>query len=167
MIFGDKSRFAISIDLDNDSGGQWLFGRFCYWISGAVVGDYDSGTSLRDVLFQMKYIAGDRGGRFCPALLELSADHALHVISDAINEGSGDFYNYVKNDFLPARLDVRIPVDIFDSWRIFLIDGCGGSRLLYGMIYSSGANALDLRYGEFDTIFGEAYSYLNMIYDKC
>ena len=57
-IIGDPNRFAIALDLDEDYGGEWLFGRIGYIIGGVNVGDYDLGTSLRDVVLQMTFIIG-------------------------------------------------------------------------------------------------------------
>jgi hypothetical protein len=131
MEFGHKTRFGIAVELDENHGGSWLFGRFCYWIAGEMVGDYNSGTSLRDVLFQMKYIIDDRGKRFSPDLLNFSNEKMFHLIFSALSEGDDEIFRYVKDDLIPARFDVCIPADIFDSWRIFLVDGANDARLLY------------------------------------
>ncbi len=48
MIFGDPTRVAIAMELAPDDGGEWLFGRLCYWINGQQFGDWRRGNSLRD-----------------------------------------------------------------------------------------------------------------------
>ena len=68
MDFGDRSKFAITVELDENYNGAWLFGKFCYWADGMMIGDYKSGTSLRDVLLQATNIHGDSGKRFCQDL---------------------------------------------------------------------------------------------------
>jgi hypothetical protein len=30
-IVGEPSRFAVEYDLNSDYGGEWMFGRICYW----------------------------------------------------------------------------------------------------------------------------------------
>lgn len=69
MDFGERNPFAIHLELNSDPGGAWLFGRFCYWIGGKQVGDYEQGTSLRDVFLNLKWIVHDcgnrRGDRLC------------------------------------------------------------------------------------------------------
>ena len=55
MLFGDKKKFGIQVELDFQYGGEWLYGKFCYWINNEMIGDFDMGSSLRDVLFQMKF----------------------------------------------------------------------------------------------------------------
>lgn len=60
MKFGNYSEFAIEFELDESYGGEWLYGKYRYWIKGKPVGDYDLGTSLRDILFLMKTILSDK-----------------------------------------------------------------------------------------------------------
>lgn len=165
MEFGDKARFAIALELDGDHGGSWLFGRICYWIAGKVVGRYDLGTSLRDVLFQMTYIIGDGGQRFCPTLLRLPNDKVFDLILKVIGETSEEIYQYIPQDFLPARFDVRIPVDVFDSWKIFLVDGLGEARLLYRELDASEVGVAILVSGEFDKVFRDTHAFLEDIYN--
>jgi hypothetical protein len=56
-VVGEPSQFAVEYDLNENYGGVWMFGRFCYWCGGQRVGDYEMSTSLRDVLFQLDQIA--------------------------------------------------------------------------------------------------------------
>lgn len=165
MEFGDRSRFSIAIELDSDHGGVWLFGRICYWIAGAMVGQYDVGTSLRDVLFQMSPILGDRGRRYCPALFRLDKEEIFALVSAVLDETSEDLYHYTSADLLPARLDVRIPVDVFDSWKIFLVEGDSEAKLLYQTIESAAVEETVLGAGEFDIVFDKAYAYLEHLYE--
>lgn len=166
MEFGDKSRFAIAIDLDREHGGAWLFGRICYWIGNAIVGRYDLGTSLRDVLFQITYILGDRGKRTCSALLHLEKEKLFSIILDALNEKNNNILQYTGQDFLPARFDVRIPVDVFDTWRVFLVEGDGAAKLLYRESEFSEVVETTLQFGEFDRVFERACIYLEHLYGE-
>ncbi|TGV31306.1 hypothetical protein EN829_033405 [Mesorhizobium sp. M00.F.Ca.ET.186.01.1.1] len=68
MIVGNQERFAVEFELDKDYGGVWLFGRFCYWIANEQIGEYEMGTSLRDVLFSLDTIKNDTGNRVSKAL---------------------------------------------------------------------------------------------------
>ncbi|CAJ0691212.1 immunity 42 family protein [Ralstonia mannitolilytica] len=152
MLFGNKDRFAIEFELDANHGGAWLFGRFCYWIAGEQVGDYDAGTSLRDVLFQMKYIVGDAGKRSFPRLAELPAPEIFRMVSDALSERNSDISQYVSPDFSPAYLDVNIPMDIFGCWDIFLVDGLREARLIYRENGADDIKFMALTIGEFDSV---------------
>ncbi len=42
---------------------------FAIGSGGTAVGNYDDGTSLADLVVNMKYIVGDRGKRLCPLFL--------------------------------------------------------------------------------------------------
>ena len=130
MEFGNRHSFAVQMDLDTDYGGPWLFGRICYWISGRQVGDYELGTSLRDVLTAMRWIVWDCGRRdgenLCglpPERVYLELDTAIYGPgTDGIEVGS-----LVPES--PARFDISIGVDVFNGWKAFLLD-CGETAVI-------------------------------------
>ncbi|MFE1573086.1 Imm42 family immunity protein [Comamonas odontotermitis] len=166
MKFGDKNRFSIELNIDENHGGAWLFGRFCYWIAGEMVGEFEMGTSLRDVLFQMKYIVNPQVDRFCCGLFEVSKEKAFEVISEALDENNDEIYEYVSRDFTVANFDICIPVDIFNNWKIFLIDGYDSSRVLYSKMESMKIKELLFNSGEFNEVVKNAYLYLNSLYES-
>lgn len=84
MIFGDTTVIAAQLELDRDHGGPWLFGWFCNWINGTQIGDYNLGTSLRDVFFSMKWIADDRGNRQCTGLCNLPGEEVFRLLDSAL-----------------------------------------------------------------------------------
>jgi hypothetical protein len=131
-----------------------------------MVGDYELGTSLRDVLFQMTTIHGDKEKRTCPKLFHLKKERIVDLISAVLDERSDEIYQYTPLDFLPARFDVRIPVDVFDSWEIFLVEGGEDAKLLCREIDSSEIGESTLASGEFDRIFCEAYTHLERLYEQ-
>ncbi|MBB6580629.1 immunity 42 family protein [Ralstonia solanacearum] len=163
MLFGKKEQFAVEFELDANHGGAWLFGRFGYWIGGERVGDYDAGTSLRDVLFQMKYIVGDAGKRSFPRLAELPALEIFRLVSDALNERNGDISRYVPPDFSPAYLDVGIPMDIFSCWDVFLVEGLREARLVYRESGVDNIRFTALPVGEFDSVVQTAQNELEKL----
>ncbi|AXV78996.1 hypothetical protein CJO76_18585 (plasmid) [Ralstonia solanacearum] len=166
MLFGKKERFAVEFELDNDHGGAWLFGRFCYWIGGERVGDYDAGASLRDVLFQLKHIVGDGGKRFFPRLAALPAAQSFKLIFDALRETNNEIFHYASRDFMPACLDVCIPVDIFNSWNVFLAEGIEEAKLIYRADGAMDTRLTTLSVGEFDVVIKAAYAELEGILAK-
>ncbi|WP_158601934.1 immunity 42 family protein [Pararobbsia silviterrae] len=162
---GDKNRFAVTLKLDKNYGDIWLFGRICYWIGGDIVGDYNLGTSLRDVLIQSSYIRNDSGKRFCPSLANLEKDKIFSLTSNSLLENSTDISQYTQGDPLSACFDVRIPVDVFDSWKIFLVEDISEARMLYKHIDSPNIREFKLTPNEFDNVFCEAYIHLEKLYD--
>ncbi len=166
MLFGKKEQFAVEFELDASHGGAWLFGRFGYWIGGELVGDYDAGASLRDVLFQMKYIIGDAGKRSFPRLAELPALEIFRLVSDALSERNSDIDQYVSPDFVPAYLDVGIPMDIFSSWDVFLVEGRGEAKLICRKDGLVDIGCTILQVGEFDSVVLAAQGELESLLAK-
>ena len=76
--FGDVAIFAASYELEQNYDGAWLLGKFCYWIGGELVGDYELGTSLRDVLIVLRSVVRDNGNRENSSLFKLT--RAIHAI---------------------------------------------------------------------------------------
>nr|WP_063571221.1 Imm42 family immunity protein [Luteibacter rhizovicinus] len=156
MIIGEKTSFAIEFDLDKDFGGAWIFGRFCYWVGGSMLGDYDLGTSLRDVLFLMTQVVGDSGNRFS-SMCDMDAGEVFHALNETL-------YGTAEIVDLAGRFDVSIPVDVFDDVKIFLLDCQGGTSKL---LYSTGGvrvEEMSLAFGEFDRVLKACYDELGQIY---
>jgi Immunity protein 42 len=157
MVIGEKSSFAIEFETDENSGGAWLFGKFCYWVGGSMLGDYQLGTSLRDVFFQMTQTVGDCGNRFT-TMWDASGDEMFNAMNESI-------YGTHELVDLAGRFDVLIPVDVFDGVRIFLLDRQGeASRLLYSRDGGIAEERL-LALGEFDRVFKRCYDELRLLYE--
>ncbi|MBB4595383.1 immunity 42 family protein [Xanthomonas cannabis] len=111
MIYGDKNLFAVEMQLDNNSGGQWMLGKFCYWLNGERVGNFEDGTSLRDVYLQMAPILKTKNRNFNDIDLNYTEIHR------AINESIFGEECVISNaaDYLAAP-----PVDVFDGFKIFV-----------------------------------------------
>ncbi|CAM2183801.1 Immunity protein 42 [Paraburkholderia sacchari] len=163
MLYGEKSRFGIEFELDEHSGGAWMFGKFCYWIGGEQVGEFDEGTSLRDVLFSMQYIIGDAGKRTAPSLASCDDRDIFRVIQEYLNENGDDLIKLVPADSMPACFDVCPPVDIFGVCHIYLVDTQELSKIVYSSDGGSTVKAVELALGEFDEIASTVCSELNRL----
>ncbi|MBB5866528.1 immunity 42 family protein [Xanthomonas sp. 3058] len=111
MIFGEKNIFAVEMQLDNNSGGQWMLGKFCYWLNGERVGNFEDGTSLRDVYLQMTQILRIKDRNLS------GPDLSFIEIHRAINESIFGEESVISNaaDYLAAP-----PVDVFDDFKVFV-----------------------------------------------
>ncbi|WP_321818696.1 MULTISPECIES: immunity 42 family protein [unclassified Paraburkholderia] len=167
MLYGEKARFAIECELNEHSGGAWMFGKFCYWIGGEQVGDFDKGTSLRDVLFSMRYIIGDAGQRTAPSLAVRDEEEIFRAIQESLNESGTDATKLIPADLLPASFDVCPLVDIFDTWSIYLVDTQETSRILYSSDSGGTIKAVDLANGEFDAVASTVCGELDRLLDAC
>lgn len=165
-IFGDKPRFAIEYSLNQDYGGEWLFGRFCYWCGGDQVGDYDLGTSLRDVLFQLERIQCDAGRRANPRFTGSSPDQVFTLLNaglfgrDTFNEAE------VANEEQWARHLIVPAVDVFDEWKGFLVEEGSVARLIIAHARSGRSQELLLKTGEFDQVLERAVRDLHSLYER-
>src|SRR5262245_13734170 len=121
MLVGDSGRFATQLELNSETGGDWLLGKFCYWISGQRVGRYDEGTSLRDVLYQMPAILRDRDRTAPAALFALPAQDLCYRLRSALyGRGSDEDAGQALRERW-ARFDLRVPVDVLDGCAVFLL----------------------------------------------
>lgn len=167
MIIGMRSRFAVEFELNKESGGDWLFGKFSFWIEDRRIGDYNLGTSLRDVLFQMRSIVRDNGTRSHGELFVLDKNELYKRIN-------GTLYGYEVSEYYQvalketwARFDVKIPVDVFDGWKIFLVENRSSdkARLIVMKLETEEIYETVLRQGEFDEVIVKAQQELDKLYE--
>lgn len=164
MIFGDTTVIASQLELDCDYGGPWLFGRFCYWINGTQVGDYNLGTSLRDVFFSMKWIAGDHDNRQCTGLCNLPGEEAFRLLDSALY-GPDEIVSKALLPETPARFDITPPVDVFDGWKIFLMECEECDRILFRpLTFDVKVEVFNTPKGVFDAVIKDTYNYLDYLY---
>lgn len=164
MEYGNKKTFAVDIELDPDPGGEWLYGKFGYWIGGIPVGDFSLGTSLRDVLFQMKHVVSDCGNRQADALCEQPPEKVFREIDQLLFGVTTDVPTTVID--APARFNVSIPVDIFDSWKIYLIECDKKAIIIFKKDSETEIRWCDLHRGEFDEVIKQVYRELDSMYQK-
>ena len=165
MEFGDRVRFAVSLELSENSGGPWMFGKFCYWIDGKRVGDYDQGTSLRDVIVALKWIVADAGNREDCRRFSMPSENVYGAIDSSLyghpENADADFENDPT-----ARFDVCPRVDLFDACKVYLIECDGPARLLYKSSSDARVEEVFLTKGEFDKNLKPAWDELNRIFDR-
>jgi len=149
---GDTTRFAARYELDTNSGGGWMFGRFCYWCGGQVIGDFELGTSLRDVLFQLEDITKGTFSRTNVRLSRMRPVDAFRLLDAALfgnvtlnNQKAAEQEEWAKHNIIP-------PVDIFDQWKAFAVDDEIVSRVLFAHDPFNDVRALDLQLGEVDRV---------------
>ena len=167
MIIGDQSRFAIEFQLNKEYGGVWLFGKICFWIEGRRVGDFDLGTSLRDVFFQMRSIVQDNGNRNHEGLFALSKNELYNQLNAAVYGSEINESYQLDLEETWARFDVKIPVDIFDQWKIFLVEDTSleSARLVVAKLDVNEVFETFLDQSEVDKVLLNAYDELNKLYE--
>lgn len=161
MLIGHKSSFAIEYSLDRDCGGVWMFGKMCYWIHDEQVGNYDVGTSLRDIFLQFRSIIMDCGNRSEPFLCNDNNDP--YSLLDKILYSDDQPGNLLDT---PSRFDIRPPVDIFDDWKIYLIDCESYSVIYYKKVTRKMLLSYKIERNEFDNIARKFYEEIEDYYDR-
>lgn len=87
-----------------------------------MVGDYDLGTSLRDVLVSYPHIVGDNGTRQCPSLCGSSAAYVCDVLDGILYRGdiARDDIRFIE---AAARFSIEPKVDVFSKVSVYCL-GC-------------------------------------------
>jgi len=167
MRFGDINTFGVDLELDENHGGAWLYGKLCYWINGSQVGDFDLGTSLRDAYFQMKWLVHDRGNRDGGLLCTLPNHDVFFQLDSFLYDSEQDVkHQGIETPESPARFEVKIPIDVFDDWKIYLIQ-CGNvATILYKNINRGDLASFVMPGDLFDSVIRESYAYLQSLYEK-
>lgn len=165
MIFGTRSRIAVEFELNPDYGGIWLFGKFCLWVQEQQVGDYEMGVSLRDILILLESMVRDNGNRMHNELFLLAPNELYTKLNDALY-GNSSHYDEIAMKEIWARFDVGFSIDIFNCWKIFLVENHEKARLVINKLDEEGGlYQIQLNKGEFDEIIFMAYQELGRIYD--
>ncbi|HBV85579.1 MAG TPA: hypothetical protein DEF42_02730 [Desulfosporosinus sp.] len=168
MIIGNKSEFAIEYELAADYGGVWMFGMICYYIKGKQIGDYELGTSLRDVMFHIHKKIRDNGKRIHEELFHLSKFDLFNRLNEVLYGYKDSEYEEVGLKEMWARFDIVPRVDIFDESKVFLVEDKNQSRIVFKEGLSQGLRGIHEAYitkGAFDRVIFETYKQLDNIYD--
>ena len=151
--FGDTRIFAVSYELNQEHGGSWLYGKFCYWIGGEIVGDYELGTSLRDMITVLSPIVKDNGNRQNDSLYQLSIKELHKRLDDSLFGNDAENYKYknIALDECWSRFNICPEIDIFDYWSIYLVESSSSKKDIF---------EVNLKAGLFDGIIQDVYDAL-------
>jgi len=128
---GDPQEFAVVVDLDDAFHAEWLFGKVGYIIGGVSVGDYNLGTSLRDVLVQMQLIVSDSGVRHTHRLVGLPKNNLFSLVWTALYGEKDRELDQIAEHECWAKHNITLPIDVFDGVRVFQFDEGAVSRILW------------------------------------
>jgi hypothetical protein len=131
---GADREFAINVDLDEAFGDEWLFGKIGYVIGNTLVGDYNLGASLRDVLLQMHLIFSDAGKRETSRFVGKGSDDLFDTVWSTLYGDGRNGLEDVANEECWAKHDITIPIDVFDNVRVFQFDEGAVSRIIWKAI---------------------------------
>jgi len=165
MLIGNCSIFAIEFKLDKEYGEAWLYGKLCFWINNQRIGDYDLGTSLRDVLFELKYIVSDNGNRNHKELYLLSKEELYYRLNSVLYGYEASEFEKEALDDTWARFNATIPIDVFCGWKIFVVENVDKTRVIAKNDDSEILELIMLS-KEFNDVINCFYLELNKLYDS-
>jgi Immunity protein 42 len=163
-LFGETSRFAVEYDLDAKHGGAWMFGRFCYWSGGRRVGDYELGTPLRDVLFQLDEIAKYGHLRTSQRFSAMPAILVFRLLDGALFGGADLNNAHVAAEEQWANHQIIPGVDVFLSWKGYLVEDEKTARVIFARAPYLEVSELSLKTGEVDAVLNASRNALDEIY---
>ncbi|WP_075240193.1 Imm42 family immunity protein [Xanthomonas oryzae] len=157
MIIGERKIFAVEFELDDNSGGLWMFGKFCYWIGGEMVGDFDNGASLRDIYLQMGPILKIKNRNI--NIFDFSPFEIHALIKSSV---------YGDNCILDNALDYVIapPVDVFDEFKIFAFSMGDEKCIVTYQREGCDIKFISLPCSEFHGVMSNSYREIERIYDR-
>lgn len=164
-IFGQKERVAVQFDVDKMERNEWLFGKFCYWICGVQVGNYERGVSLSVALSGFTRVVKDNGKRQAGELFDLAAPDVFERLERGLT-GADDRLAAIADEEQWARYDLTNVADGFDGWTVYLLERGGIARFI---IRRPGSNELQdfcLVEGDFDGPSLEAFLALEKIWEQ-
>ncbi len=161
-VLGNPLMFATQYELDQEYNGSWLLGRFCYWIGGTQVGDLALGTSLRDVLMTLRSIVRDNGNRQDLNLFKLPAEELYRRLDTLY--GRNPEYEDVAQEECWARFQIDLPLDIFDHWKIYMVECESEARIVYS---NPGGIIVEeiLELGIVDKVISDTFNELTAMYE--
>jgi len=164
MIFGDRSRFSVCFELNEDHGGVWMLGKVCFYIGDIQVGDYEGGDTLRDALFAFENILKGSGRRrndrlFALPVADLWArlDRVFFLDADPEETRIANEEQWAWHLFIPK-------CESFDGWKLYLVENHEIARMLYGRPMDPGPRSVTLRAGEADEVLAAAAAALDRMY---
>ena len=143
-----------------------MYGRFRYWCGGREVGNFKLVTSLRDVLFMLEGMRRDIGKRQNPRFWQMSPTDMFRLVDGGL---------FGQRDIAPlelsieeqwARHNISPPVDVFDDWKLFLVEDATKGRIVFSQSPYSEVREVAVSAGEVDTVLESTRVALEDVYNR-
>lgn len=135
-------------------------------VKGRRVGDYELGTSLRDVLFSLDTLVRDNGNRTDIGLFGLDGGELFSVLDSALYGYEESQYEKKAIQESWARFNVVLPVDVFDNYKIYLVENYQTSRMLIKHVSDDEPQDVMFPKGMFDEVIYLAHQELDNLYSN-
>jgi hypothetical protein len=161
MLCGDSARFAVEVKLDKDPGGEWLFGKACYWVGRRRIGAYEEGTSLSDLLAALVSVARESGQRTHADLFGLSTQTLVQRLRAGLFGEEDPSLAAVVEEERWGRFNLKPSVDVFDHYFVFLVEDPPRARVVYFDGHQQLFGEAELAAGEADAVLVQAITVLS------
>jgi hypothetical protein len=128
---GNEHLFAVKVDLDEEYGDEWLFGRIAYVIGGKIVGDFHLSTSLRDVFLHMYRILWDAGKRSTSRFDNRPAAELFETVWSVLYGETTSEIEELAVEECWVKHRVTLPADVFAGVHVFQFDERAVSRVIW------------------------------------
>lgn len=129
---GNPGRFAVEFERDARSPPDFPLGRFCYWVGGQRVGDYDHGTSFGTVIYVSKVVVASRGRRYMPRLMSIPLATAFEEVRHALCDDQGSDAEVAERRRVYSRfVSLLSGVDSFDRWLGYAVEDDNRARFMW------------------------------------
>ena len=162
MLIGNPSTFAVEYELNENYEGVWLLGKFCYWIQNEQIGDYNLGTSLRDILFQIESIVRFNNKREGKRFAHISSQEVFTLLNAALY-GIDDSLTAMDEQW--ARYDVCPLIDVFNNWKVYLVENSAQTRIIYQNVLRQEISEIILEPNQFEIVIRKSYEAINEMYE--
>ena len=133
ILVGNPERFAIETELEPPSG-DWIYGRFRFWLGGIPVGNWEDATDLKGCVSWLRDFARNPRDRHEPRLWHLLPGDVFRLAFDPAIE-SGGIADPAKQPIPHAfsRFHIsHLGMSSFDRFDLILIkDEHGSERCLW------------------------------------
>ncbi len=90
MVFGDKSKFAIEIDVQIIADERWIYGPFILWVQNHAIGDFeDPSVDLKGCFGWLKDFVLKPENRIDPYLYKLDKENLYSKKREAMDKDYG------------------------------------------------------------------------------
>ena len=116
------------------------------------------------VLIVLRSVVRDNGNRENPSLFKLTTEELFRRLDSVLYGKTNSEYERLAQQEGWARFEVHLPLDIFDQWKVYLIDSPPEARIVYSSIGESPVE-VNLSAGIFDKVIIDVFNALLDTYE--
>lgn len=132
MIVGNPNEFAVEFEVLLPIDSRWIYGTFCFWAEGVMVGDkVDDAVDLRGCLNWLRDFVQVKPNRFEPGLFDKAPAQIFNLLSTEIYYPHDELGGSVETS--DSRFNIsHLGMSAFDRTNLFVVENeYGDHRLIW------------------------------------